>query len=233
MGSNVTKEKFVLKDITYDITDATIRVLNRDMEIILFPEIEAETIDEDVEYEMKHVYLYHNNGFNTHVSTFEELKGKKFVWNSEYNQDDEEAGVLCVQEHEDVTKGMIEILNVEDNLITIRWSGLANVFWDEKYGEDVPFETIFTVELPTDKLYKIDAYKSTLVKIDKNTLLEILNLDEFNQEVVRISNSRQWESFNVILKFKLIHDSIDYFGEVIFNKGKNNHTTHFDKRCTP
>ncbi len=116
--------------------------------------------------------------------------------------------------------------------MTISWSGLANVLWNEKYGKDVPFEAIFTVELSKDKVYKIDAYQSTAIKIDRATQLEILNLDEFNEEVVRVSDSRQWESFNAILKFKLTYNRIDYFGEVIFRLGKNNHTTYFDKNCT-
>ncbi len=231
MENNAAAGKFVLKDIAYDITGTAMFAENADMEIILFPKVEAETKDENVEYEMSSICLYHNNGFNTHVSAFEELKGKRFVWDSEYNQDDEEAGFLCVQEHENVTKGTIEILDVKENLMTIRWSGLANVFWDDKYGENVPFESIFSVSLPETKTYKIDAYKSAGIKIDSDTQLEILDLDEFNEELVRLSNSRQWDQFNAVLKFKLTYSGIYYFGEVIFTNGKNNHITNFDERC--
>lgn len=42
----------------------------------------------------------------------------------------EEAGYFYVVEHEDVTKGTIEILKVDKNNITIHWSGTANIFWD-------------------------------------------------------------------------------------------------------
>ncbi|MDR2898117.1 MAG: hypothetical protein LBU99_04810 [Spirochaetaceae bacterium] len=42
-----------------------------------------------------------------------------------------------------------EILAVKENELIIKWSGLANIFWDKKYGADVPFETIFTVAIPT------------------------------------------------------------------------------------
>lgn len=85
MKNNVAEGKFVLSDIVYDITCASISVENVDMEIILYPDVEAKTANENVEYDMRSVHLYHNNGFNIHVSTFDKLKGKKFVWDSEYN----------------------------------------------------------------------------------------------------------------------------------------------------
>lgn len=41
----------------------------------------------------------------------------------------EEAGYFYVVEHEEVTSsGIIEILKVDKNNITIRWSGTANIF---------------------------------------------------------------------------------------------------------
>ncbi len=64
-----------------------------------------------------------------------------------------------------------------------------------------------------------------------DTRLEILNLDEFNEEVKRVSESRQWDDFNTVLKFKLIHLGKDYFGEVTFTNGKNNFVTVFDESC--
>lgn len=226
-----TEGKFVLRDIVYDITDVSLFAEKEDLELVLFPEVYAVTEYDNVEYEMRKVRLYHNNGFHTNVSAFADLKGKEFVWNSAHNEHGEEAGFLCVQEHESVTKGTIEILDCQNNFITIKWSGLANVFWDETYGENVPFETIFQAQLPSKMCLKIDAFQSTKTRIDKDTQLLLLNLDEFNQEVERISNSRQWDDFNTILKFKVIHAGIDYLGEVIFTNGKLYHETYLDKNC--
>lgn len=222
--------KIKLKDIVYDITDCYCSASSRNGEIYLFPDIDAECSDENAEYELCSARLYHNNGFNTHAASFEELKGKKFVWDSEENSDGEEAGTLCVLEHEHLSSGTIEITEVKDEFVTIYWSGLANVYWSEEYGGDIPFETEFTVKLP--KLhYTVDAFKAANVKIDRDTRLEILNLDEFNEEVKRVSASRKWNDFNTVLKFKLIHLGKDYLGEVTFTNGKNNFVTVFDESC--
>ena len=84
--------------------------------------------------------LYHNNGFVIeNISSWKELEGQKLVWESEYNERDEEAGFLCVFEHENVTKGTIEILERRGTSFLVRWAGTANVYWDDEYGEDVPF----------------------------------------------------------------------------------------------
>ncbi|MDE6030219.1 MAG: hypothetical protein K2G32_01175 [Oscillospiraceae bacterium] len=222
--------KIRLKDIVYDITDTYCSVSSRNGEIYLFPDIDAECSDENVEYELCSARLYHNNGFNTHASSLEELKGKKFVWDSEENADGEEAGTLCVLGHENHSSGTIEIIDVSDGFMTIYWSGLANVYWSEEYGSDIPFEAEFTVKLPKIH-FPVAAFKATNVKIDSDTRLEILNLDEFNKEVERVSASRKWDDFNTVLKFKLIHLGKDYFGEVAFTNGKNNFVTAFDGSC--
>lgn len=222
--------KIKLKDIVYDITQCYCSASSRSGEIYLFPDIDAECSDENVEYELCSARLYHNNGFNTHALSFEELMGKKFVWEGEKNSDGEEAGTLCVLEHEYLSSGTIEITDIRDGLMTVCWSGLANVYWSEEYGSDIPFKAEFTVKLP--KLhYTVDAFKATNVKIDGNTRLEILNLDEFNKEVERVSASRKWNDFNTVLKFKLTYLSKDYFGEIAFKNGKNNFITNFDENC--
>lgn len=121
--------KIKLKDIVYDITQCYCSANSRNGEIYLFPDIDAECSDKNVEYELRSVRLYHNNGFNTHAGTFEELKGKKFVWESEENADGEEAGTLYVLEHENLSSGTIRITDVSNGHMTARWSGLANIYW--------------------------------------------------------------------------------------------------------
>lgn len=226
-----TKGTFVLRDITYQITGTSLWATYKDMGLVLFPELEAKADREKVEYEMSRIRLYHNNGFQTHAPSFEALKGRKFIWTSEYNDQDEEAGTLYVQEHENIQKGAIEILDVENKELTVKWSGLANVGWSRKYGRNVPFETIFSVKIPDNISYTLNAIQSTKTQLDEHTLLEILNLPEFNQEVSRVSESRQWEDFNTILKFRLTQNGTDYFGEVCFKNGKNNFELHMDEKC--
>lgn len=70
------------------------------------------------------------------------LKGKKFEWTETTNQEDEDAGWFYVLEHEDVTRGTIEILEVDSDTITYKWTGQANVYWNDEIGSDVPFDAV-------------------------------------------------------------------------------------------
>lgn len=225
------KEEFQLGDILYEVEDASLYVEVENRGIILYPEVNARAY-QNMEYEeLGYIRLYHNSGFHTHVSTFEDLKGKRFIWQYSYNEEDEEAGTCYVVEHEEVTKGCIEIVDIIDNCMRIKWFGTANVFWDEKYGEDVPFQTQFTVKLPKYPSYKIDAFVSTTVNIDAQSTLSIWNMEEFNEEVIRVTRSRSWNTFCAILKFAYMHKGTTYEGEVIFTNGKLNHRTTFDATC--
>lgn len=79
--------------------------------------------NDQVEQELSEIHLYHNNGFQTGVKRIKELVGKKYVWEEAYNDQGEEAGFLCVLEHENVTQGIIEIMDVGRNEITLKWKG--------------------------------------------------------------------------------------------------------------
>ena len=92
------------------------------------------------DYEEVSPHLYHNNGFSLNIRSWKAIEGMSKIWEEEYNEDDEEAGGLCVFEHEDVTSGTIEFLKRQGNEFFIRWTGTANVYWDDEYGADVPFE---------------------------------------------------------------------------------------------
>ena len=72
-GSKVSEGEFRLKDITYKVTKAFLGAHYENMELVLFPDVEARTRDENVEYEMRLVRLYHNNGFRTGSAAFREL----------------------------------------------------------------------------------------------------------------------------------------------------------------
>ncbi len=104
-------------------------------------ELAEEDLDEEDEYfyESAAPRLYHNNGFQIAVSSWKDLEGKTLNWDCAYNENEEEAGTLCVFEHEEVTRGKIEILKRHEQSFLLRWSGTANVFWSEEYGADVPF----------------------------------------------------------------------------------------------
>ena len=227
---NAEDGRFILKDIMYDVTDVSIYTEFFDSEIIMSIDLEAET-KENVDYEFRRVRLYHEDGFITHTTTFKELKGKKFDMEFDPDSDENSAGSLCVLEHEDITRGTIEILDVTDDKITIRWSGFANVYANEMYGENVPFDTVFTADIPKKKLHRMDLFKTASMKIDSSTVLDVLNLEEFNRDVEEVFILRQRNNFKTVLKFKVRCGNRDYFGEVIFENELNNNVTCLDEKC--
>lgn len=136
---------FRLRDVEYEIKSATVELFKEDSEIKMSINVSANTSDKSIDYEISDLQLY-NEGFNTKVQNIEELKGKSFVWERSINSEDEEAGVLNMVEFENVTKGTIEIVDIDEKNITIHWVGEGNIYWKEPYSKNVPFDTEFTVE---------------------------------------------------------------------------------------
>lgn len=83
--------------------------------------------------------LYHNNGFSLPVKSWKEIAGTVKNWEAVVNDLGEEAGTLYTFEHEDVTSGKIEFGKRRGHSFDIKWSGKANLYWDEENYENVPF----------------------------------------------------------------------------------------------
>ena len=142
-------------------------------------EEELAELDEGEEpfYESVSPRLYHNNGFGLEaVSSWKDLEGQTLVWEDECNEDGEEAGFLYVFEHEDVTKGTIEILERHGTYFQIRWSGTANVYWNEEYGEDVPFA--FEGEVRFTGILACSDVEFTEKEV-RDAMQKYINMDEF------------------------------------------------------
>lgn len=233
----IEKGNFLLKDINYEVTGSLASAAKEDGSIVLALHVSARTEDEKVDYDMESLSLYHNDGFCTYAASLPDLKGKRFVWKSHYNKDEEAAGFLCVQEHEEVTRSKIEILNVNGNLLTIHWSGKANVFWNRKYGKNVPFETVFDVALHQVK-YRINAYKSLSTVVDEDTRIELCkeDVEALNNELLLYEEQHKKDrntelQINTILRFTVTHKDREYVGTITFIEGKNKHKTDLDKSC--
>ena len=211
-------EYFILNDVKYKITDSSIDFQETNEGILLFPEIKAE--NDQVEYELSELHLYHNNGFQTGAKKTADLAGKKYVWKEAYNDNGEEAGFLCVLEHENVTEGTIEIMDIGKNYITLKWTGKANIFWDDTFGADVPFETIVRMQLPKKHKIRIDAYKSVKAKVNKEFEIELLNFKEIESAANKMQDTGIWTDFNVTLHFKVTYKGTEYSGSVKFTDGK-------------
>lgn len=159
--------------------DWTIDIHMKDGDFVYeLSEEELEELDEDEEpfYESVSPRLYHNNGFVVNISSWKELEGQTLVWESEYNANDEEAGFLYVFEHEAVTKGKIEFLERRGNLFMVRWSGTANVYWNDEYGEDVPF--LFEGEVRFTGIGAGSDVELTEEEV-RTAMQKYINMDEF------------------------------------------------------
>lgn len=120
--------------------------------------------------------LYHEDGFKVKINSWKELEGFTSTWDSKYNENDEEAGCLYVFEHEDVTSGKIKILERQDNNFKLRWTGKGNIYWDDEYSEDVPFELECLANFSG-----IYIGRSALSDEELNLeLSKLINIDEFS-----------------------------------------------------
>ncbi|MDP4147004.1 MAG: hypothetical protein Q8936_21440 [Bacillota bacterium] len=139
-------------------------------------ELEDLEDDEEIYYESVSPRLYHNNGFRLDVRSWKDIEGLSLKWDSQYNANGEEAGILYVFEHENVTSGTIEFKERSGNKFLVRWKGTANVYWDDEYGEDIPFSFEGEVEFSGVSAHCDNI--STLDKLEK-VMTDFVNLDEY------------------------------------------------------
>ena len=81
------------------------------------------------------------------IFAFSVFKLGSIYFEYDYEKDSSQTWIMYVFEHEDIIRGKIEILSKEDNALTIKWSGIANIYANAGYDADVPFECVFKVNL--------------------------------------------------------------------------------------
>lgn len=231
---------FKLNNCEYNITSCSVSfdLVPENQTLRMFIDVDASTDNEDVEYELQNIRLYHNNGFCIGIKDVKKMKGKKFEWLKNVNKKGEEAGTMYVLGHEDISSGTIEILDVTEEMIKIRWVGLANIFWDDEFGENVPFETEIEAKIPEIPKEKVlNGFKKTKLKIDKVTELEILNFPDILEEEERCcalwkqNDRKAWEKFNAILNLKLTYNGEEYLGRAIYAGSTRICKVEFDDDC--
>lgn len=132
------KEQYlIIKDLEFDIESTKIFIKNN----LLFLEVRAE--NQKCFGDNWAPYLYVNNGIP--VENADELVGKVFEY--DYEKDSSQTWIMYVFEHEDITKGRIEILEKNEDTLKIKWTGTANIYANGGYDEDVPFEGVFDIRL--------------------------------------------------------------------------------------
>lgn len=231
---------FKLKDIDYNVEKCSISfdVNPSDQKLVMFIEIEAKNTDNSVDAELQEVYLYHNNGFQIGGKTLNKLKGKEFVWNSKHNSNGEEAGTLCVLEHENLTRGIIEIIDITKDTIKIKWTGLANIYWNDEFGENVPFETEIETKLPViPKIKVINGMETSILKFDKDTVIEFLNFEDLLNETNRCSelwkqnDKTAWEKYNAVLNIKVLYKGTEYLAKAVYKNSAKKCEMIMDESC--
>jgi hypothetical protein len=82
---------------------------------------------------------YHDN-LHFPIRRWMDVAGQLVEWSARYDEESGEPnGGFYVLEHGDISRACLRLL--ERNGVTFRfeWEGVCDVFWDEEYGQDVPF----------------------------------------------------------------------------------------------
>ncbi len=124
----------------YKIIDARMEVRILDDEIWLCPSFTAEyeNPDDELDDEICGVYLYFNGYFNTKIKDMKKLEGCKFKCDSDM-PDGSDIALIYVVEHEEIHNGTLEIIEVTDTTIKFNWCGEGDVYWDDDFRTNVPF----------------------------------------------------------------------------------------------
>ena len=83
-----------------------------------------------------------HQGLTLPVNSWEELTGQKIEYESAYVGEycHPEIGMLYVFGHEETRSNIIEFGEIENGEIHCKWEGINNIYWDEEFGNDVPFK---------------------------------------------------------------------------------------------
>ena len=102
--------------------------------------------ESDYSYETKGIIL------NNELKYYEE-NNTKVIFNYDNNhliRINDELRMDFTFDEDKVTKGTIEIVDIDEKNITVRWTGTGNIYWSEPFSKDVPFD----VEISTEYILK-------------------------------------------------------------------------------
>ncbi|WP_143451547.1 hypothetical protein [Janthinobacterium sp. 13] len=104
-------------------------------------EIEVETESEEFDGERWEPRLYHQGLL---ASAFENvgLEGKRTSWiaTNDKGYPHPEGGYMCVLGHHDVRSCIVTFGNQSGGHLELKWSGKCDVFWNDEFSEDIPFD---------------------------------------------------------------------------------------------
>lgn len=137
-----------IKDLSFDIDFASLEIVEEEEnDFRLYIEVNAmeKTVifgsGENTVSESIQPCFFMNNGIKLENQSYSDLVGKKFTY--DFEKDNTWGWGLSVFECEDVTKSEIEILSKSNDSFYIKWTGTANILYNDEYGKNVPFECYF------------------------------------------------------------------------------------------
>jgi hypothetical protein len=136
--------KIKIRTLEFEITKAKVDYrLDKSNNLIICPDITTDFVKFVGVSTI--IRLFNEDGFNTGVKSIRELKGKSYTWNETSNVKGSYPGFLYVFDHEEIPECTLEILEADDTKLVIHWFGKADIFLNNRYGTNVPFETTFEV----------------------------------------------------------------------------------------
>jgi hypothetical protein len=103
--------------------------------------VEIETHQEKFDGELCAPYLYHQ-GLRIAARNATELQPRTASWQTSSTADyiHPELGIMYVFGHHDVHNCALTFGKYDAGRIELSWVGLCDVFWNEEFGNNVPFE---------------------------------------------------------------------------------------------
>lgn len=163
-----------LKCYYYDEAEAS-RWANRQPGLFLTAAVGTE--ERELNGESCAPWLRHNFGIKVDIAGWTGLEGKCWVFGGASDENNNEAGFFGVYEEEPLKECRFEILKRDGREFTVRWSGVADMFFDEEYDCDVPFECEFTAEFAGIGIQQCVADQTEAGL--RAALGEIIDLDDF------------------------------------------------------
>jgi hypothetical protein len=82
---------------------------------------------------------YHENLYFP-IRRWMDVAGQVVEWSERYEEESGEPnGGFYVVEHGDIPRARLRFLERDGVAFRFQWEGVCDVFWDEEYGQDVPF----------------------------------------------------------------------------------------------
>ena len=139
----------ILKNLQFDIEKATISgtisdpywcdTYNGGLSRGLLWSVDVDAKGQEVDGEFWQPRIYHES-LQFPIRHWMDLAGQSVRWNTPFNEaTGEPNGGVYVFGHEDIVWATLSFLHREGNTFQLHWEGACNIFWNDEYGETVPF----------------------------------------------------------------------------------------------